>query len=108
MAPGPAPRVFGGSGSLVLVEAREIDSPAIAVLGWQRASVSLGQPLHSLPGKRQFGCPATITVIVLVNGPVDVDGRLSAREVPFEEGVAFSPGVISEANSIERLGAWIG
>jgi len=107
-APDPAARVFGRRGSLVLIEARKIHTPDVAVLGGQRPAICPSQPFHSRPGKRQLNRPTAVCVPTLVESAIHVDCSLQSRKVPRPGAQAASARMCFETDSVERPDFWIG
>src|SRR5712671_6855091 len=83
-APGPTAGILGRRGFLVLIEAREIHAPHIAIARRQGAAVGFRQPLHSLPWEGKLDGPAAIAVVVFVDRAVDGHGGFLSWKMPIE------------------------
>src|SRR4029450_5368729 len=100
--PRPAARILRRRRLPVLVEPREIHAPLIAVPRRQRAPVWHRQGLERTPRDAQLHGPAAVTVLVVVDRPVDVDRRLEAGHVPVPVADARAAWMLREADTVER------
>src|SRR5215216_405003 len=101
-APGPATGILRGRRLAVLVEAREIHPPDIAIARRQGALVGMREPAHASPRKRQLDPPAAVAVGVVVERSIDMHRRLEAGEVPIPEPDPWPARMIGEPHTIER------
>src|ERR1041385_1589334 len=65
--------------------------------------IRLGQPGQTLPGEGEFDRPATVAILVVVEGAVDGDGGAFAGKCPLELAEAAAARVIRKTDSVERL-----